>query len=1194
MGLRFYIRFEGDATYTEITEYVKYDSVDIDVSLMNDKFKATQDTLSAVTIYDKWLADKFFTATTWLPAYVTNDLQESRMYGYDANKEYGYDTKAYGFLDVGRIFTGAVYPNTEETLKDYPSEGVSFEIVDNSYLLDVDNTAFSIPEVFGDTYHVFNPSVPNKSLMHLLLQQTGLQQEAIDDTYAILEEVSPMIFEGGDSTVSKLVNEILYEYHHVCYFDENGMFRLYNWKHDTLYIDSTIEESNIADSNGIKRNRNILDYDGYKAISYPISTAQETLVYRDTFDEDGKLLLPTQAYPTEGELKDIKQKYSNDWLPDDAEIVATYNHVLEKTVDSGIDVVTEVYEKEQAQIVLKNNSTEDKYIKQFDIRASIYYTDGEEELFMPADLTKSEEIELKYIHDNAQVQNFAEALYNNTIKYGQYSYTFNSTKQYSVGVAYNITTRDYSVDVLMIARKHNDYDKIYEYKCIGVGENIAQIGGGSYMKPSYNPSYVPPKTPSVFYSILNNVSEFPTASTPATQGHIYIHGYTSEQVASDVDGRIRYPDPNNATFFVDIPKQSIDLTDTVFWNVEVDRDFWTYLVLDNSTITPAYYSIADAVFYDKYSNVVTQGIIIGQVKVGTIAPAHDTATIWESEPFDIGRTLASIQTAQTADAFKYLSQANTPEEFGQYASNLGITDFFTTMAVWELFTEKIKTNQLQVGDGTKTSGFVFYAIDDNITGEKTIEAWSDGIKIFDINPNNGNVTIGNYENENGVRWVDTSKEFVFKGTGKFTGEIQHDSLYTRESDNSGETINTPSKTRFLGESLYNNLTNISSSTYTSSTGTIDNIAIESISKQDSVSSLRQIWYANYSSNYYAFYSPLSATVRIDFNAKAHFPSGNDVKLFVNGEKLASLYLDSFHYNSSTYVYVNIKKGDEIRITQTDNESQWIQVRVYDVGVIIKKTSTDMEFIKPNGYYNYNIKITSPDVFDSTNYYNYISGKSFINNAHSLVLGKSYSTDTGNSFLIIEGTQKTVSSITKLQTEMRIFFTDGKVQTIVIDESQGANIGWYNISGSIKLLVTTSAILTKDIIPQDNTLYNLGYKGTNSNTDKRFNNLYLSNNLEGGGDSKIIGFDEATFKKINIVDTMLPSGTPILGGQSISGSYTPSKGIYNASIAETNRAPSLFFSQTAGMNYSANGVFSGTSATSVRLSGITSTWYYAKF
>jgi hypothetical protein len=142
-----------------------------------------------------------------------------------------------------------------------------------------------------------------------------------------------------------------------------------------------------------------------------------------------------------------------------------------------------------------------------------------------------------------------------------------------------------------------------------------------------------------------------------------------------------------------------------------------------------------------------------------------------------------VAREQTQYAFKYLSQATTPTEFEQYANNLGITDFFTTLAVWDLFAERIKANQLQVGSGDTEEGFVFYAIDDPEGGEQIIQVWADGLKIFEINPTTKNIVIGDYANGSGLRWDHTQKKFYIRGhvdadSGNIKGQLDTLTLQT--------------------------------------------------------------------------------------------------------------------------------------------------------------------------------------------------------------------------------------------------------------------------------------------------------------------------------------------------------------------------------------------------------------------------------
>ena len=136
-------------------------------------------------------------------------------------------------------------------------------------------------------------------------------------------------------------------------------------------------------------------------------------------------------------------------------------------------------------------------------------------------------------------------------------------------------------------------------------------------------------------------------------------------------------------------------------------DAWTYLVLESGTVTPVYYSIAEAIFYNASSVEVTSGLVIGKVKITAVSSEDDTPFISETSAYTLAMELSAIANEQTQYAFKYLSHATTSAEFEQYANNLGITDFFTTLAVWDLFAERIKVNQLQVGSGSTEEGFVF-------------------------------------------------------------------------------------------------------------------------------------------------------------------------------------------------------------------------------------------------------------------------------------------------------------------------------------------------------------------------------------------------------------------------------------------------------------------------------------------------------
>lgn len=702
------------------------------------------------------------------------------------------------------------------------------------------------------------------------------------------------------------------------------------------------------------------------------------------------------------------------------------------------------------------------------------------------------------------------------------------------------------------------------------------------------------------------ITAFGMKMNSPSNGHVTLCGSGIDNVLQDADGVIHAPAGGE---LLTVPNMSIDCTASVFKSIGTDMDAWTYLVMSGGTVFPVYYSLADALFYNASNDEISTGVVIGRVKVGVVSSEDDSARILDTVAYTVAMELSTVAREQTQYAFKYLSQSTSPTEFEQYARNLGITDFFTTLAVWDLFAERIKVNQLQIGSGTTSEGFVFYAIDNQETGEKIIQVWSDGIKIFEINPITKNISIGDYENENGLRWVHEDREMIFKGTGNFNGEINHDALKTRPEDNSGTTVPIPAKSRYIGSDVYNAFSSVSTSGWTNVTGTFNATAIASATRLPTDSTLRQVWYATFDSDY-SFTSPITARVKITFNCISTFLNATTTRVYVNGVLYSSLNCNGWGQSSTTSFFVNVTKGQTILVDSSgQNRTQYVKMEVYGKGTILQKSSTDMEFINYYGYYGTQLNTSSPNAFDYSANLNYASGQQFLNNASTLTTNKIYNTDTANSTLTVVTTPRTISGVLKLTSEMRIYFDNGDIYTIVGNTAEGATTGWYPISGSFKLLVATAAIQTKFVEPQANATYDLGYKDdVDSANDKRYANLYLSNNIEGDESGTISGFNIIA-GSISVTGSLNPRSNPTTGSQSISAGsyYTPLRGLYNSSMNQSNRGSGFGYAlyeyessiDSDSVVFGGDGPYAGTSATRVYnqssgLSGLTITWYYAKF
>lgn len=486
---KIYIQFDGDIEYTNITPYIKDKSIKINKSLCSDKFKFKQDTIKLQTIYNPALNTKFFTFSKRIKAYVTEDIN-----GVES-----------------RYFTGFVAPILKDKYDGSISNGVSFEIVDNNELLDVDCPPTILPKSIDDIIAIYNPSTPTKSLVHILLGYADYFNKGYNTFYPTIinNKIDLVAIEKSGTTIAKLLGEILYEFGYVYYFDNNGNLNLYNWakspKKDTI----SINENDIQYASGIQRTRKYIEEDGYSFEYDKIFRKDNTLVYRadvKTEDSEGKLtgkMIAPNAYfpadpihePTIDDLNvyvnEVYQSYSEEWLPKDSKIVASYNneliagigyylHPVDPTIITSDALTTRITNEEcfekygkynKARFVLRNFSNSDfQVINQFDIRANVLYSVGDNSYTIPQDASNPKTTKIKYLHNIDDIKAFAQAYYNYTIKNGQFKYSISSLNDYNIGEFYTLVNKDYNAKVLCYDKTYDINSELYSYEFIGVDD----------------------------------------------------------------------------------------------------------------------------------------------------------------------------------------------------------------------------------------------------------------------------------------------------------------------------------------------------------------------------------------------------------------------------------------------------------------------------------------------------------------------------------------------------------------------------------------------------------------------------------------------------------------------------------------------------------------------------------------------------
>jgi hypothetical protein len=556
-----------------------------------------------------------------------------------------------------------------------------------------------------------------------------------------------------------------------------------------------------------------------------------------------------------------------------------------------------------------------------------------------------------------------------------------------------------------------------------------------------------------------------------SNGHVTLCGTGIDNVLQDADGVIRAPSGDE---LLTVPNVSVNCTAPVFKSIGIDMDAWTYLVMSGDTVFPVYYSLADALFYNAANDEISTGVVIGKVKVGVVSSEDDSARILDTVAYTVAMELSTVAREQTQYAFKYLSQSTSPEEFEQYARNLGITDFFTTLAVWDLFAERIKVNQLQVGSGDTEEGFAFYAIDNPESGEQIIQVWADGLKIFEINPTTKNIIIGSFDTGNGIRWENDTGALAIRGAGKFTGTMDHEALTTMDAVASQVSVGFATKDAYYGQDLYNSISSLGTGGWKSASGSYGGTSFSRVAPLVTTEQTAIIVDSSVPNDgELQFVSAYTGSVRFIFEARPGMVSSGTVNLYINGVLISSTYRAAFSGATVVTVDRNVKKGDIVRCTTSGNE---IYFRMYIRGIgVILDLGTDYVTLKNTSYYNKQFIVSSPISVNSNSYLNYNSAEAIIGALAALTPNRSYHTTSGSSISVSGGGAKSVTSIMRSAGSVIIETTSG---TVYLSASSQDGVSGYVLSGTITIDTSEASLRTLTVLPKQDNTHSLGSLGLN--------------------------------------------------------------------------------------------------------------------
>ncbi len=284
----------------------------------------------------------------------------------------------------------------------------------------------------------------------------------------------------GD-TAKSIINELLYEYGYVMYFDENGLFAVknlfYDLPDDTTKITQIINGNNAREKITINAKEKEADYvsASYSKIEYK----ENSLIFSDTQNADtsNKCLIEiksgyylfessdekTSSLRTEPKINYLdydstlgEVKYVSE-IKSDVKFDNGLTFSLTRFDEYGNDLLT------QASLWAYNPTNKSLYVRKLDIYGNAYIATATETVVSSTG-TKIKELDLKYVYDKDKAQNFAVNLAN-YYRFCNFEITAKSFYDFDLGSYVKVS--DYGIGTYygrIIQKKRTLKNDCIEYK----------------------------------------------------------------------------------------------------------------------------------------------------------------------------------------------------------------------------------------------------------------------------------------------------------------------------------------------------------------------------------------------------------------------------------------------------------------------------------------------------------------------------------------------------------------------------------------------------------------------------------------------------------------------------------------------------------------------------------------------------------
>ena len=344
--------------------------------------------------------------------------------------------------------------------------------------------------------------------------------------------------------------------------------------------------------------------------------------------------------------------------------------------------------------------------------------------------------------------------------------------------------------------------------------------------------------------------------------------------------------------------------------------------------------------------------------------------------------------------------------------------------------------------------------------------------------------------------------------GYFEGSVKHSSFETVKESPPSSPITLAPKTRWLSSQLYDDATSISTTTFTTVTGSYNSESIKSAKKFEATGYYQ---YATYQS------TRDGKTIKSGF-----IPTANNCHLYYTTGRISS-------YSPTSGIHVRLSKrlagstdsyetDQDHEYSSTGNKSGtfyglnsayeyligvicseivgysygYLRSPSFSKGIVLHMNNNDLVHFKYGCFYTPLILISSPSSISSEIEYALASAN--INIFSALTDG---SVNKAQGEIIVNGITETVQGVMKGLSSLTFYIEGKNPITLQPLDGEGVSSGSYNISGEVQIIEQEAGILVRTITPMFDSENASTLQGTDiGNGNKRVRNIFGAGNISG--------------------------------------------------------------------------------------------------